>query len=611
MSVIGERPRSVGPMRAAAILYGDWGTSKAYVLGIAFAVAGYSSFPLLCAMAVLTALVGLNYYFVCTQYPDGGGVYSAVRERSRLFACIGALLLIADYLVTASLSVLEGFNYLSHLMEAQFGHGLPRPDLLAILLILFLGGLNWWGPRHSGSLAVLLAVPASVAAISIALVAAPHLGEATFTASDRTPWQNWGMFAGIVLALSGVEAVSNMTGVMVPDKEPDKAGHATVKRTSKITIGLVATEVVVLTVILGWAMHATPGLDRTKTDAMLGQMAEHFGRLSFGDHFGTLYGSLVGLVMALLLFSAGNTAIIGMVSVFYMMASDREMPAPFGKLNRHGVPTFPLLVATVLPCVLLIAVNKVEGLAALYAIGVVGAITINLGACASNKHLHLTPLVRTIMGTTAVVMLAIWITIGYEKREALIFAITILAFGLVARSFVQERREKKAEDEMREVFTGSFELPPHSDEPRVMVSLRGVTDTLRFAVEEARMRNGRLGVLFVREVNVIIPAAARMSEDKDAVRIFEAAKSIAGDVPIEFLYRTSDDASATIVKTVNEWKADFLVIGASAEGTFTQLVRGSIIQTLTASLPARTRLLIYSWRPEKSKKAKAVTDTAA
>jgi hypothetical protein len=46
--------------RAAAILYGDWGTSKAYVIGLAFAVAGYSSFWLIAAMCVLTALVGLN-----------------------------------------------------------------------------------------------------------------------------------------------------------------------------------------------------------------------------------------------------------------------------------------------------------------------------------------------------------------------------------------------------------------------------------------------------------------------------------------------------------------------------------------------------------------------
>jgi len=38
-----KRPRNVDWKRAAAILYGDWGTSKAYVIGLAFAVADYAS----------------------------------------------------------------------------------------------------------------------------------------------------------------------------------------------------------------------------------------------------------------------------------------------------------------------------------------------------------------------------------------------------------------------------------------------------------------------------------------------------------------------------------------------------------------------------------------
>ena len=40
-----HRPRNVDWKRAAALLYGDWGTSKAYVIGLAFVAAG---FALLC-----------------------------------------------------------------------------------------------------------------------------------------------------------------------------------------------------------------------------------------------------------------------------------------------------------------------------------------------------------------------------------------------------------------------------------------------------------------------------------------------------------------------------------------------------------------------------------
>jgi hypothetical protein len=37
-----HRPRNVGWARAAAFLYGDWGTSKAYVIGFAFMAAQFS-----------------------------------------------------------------------------------------------------------------------------------------------------------------------------------------------------------------------------------------------------------------------------------------------------------------------------------------------------------------------------------------------------------------------------------------------------------------------------------------------------------------------------------------------------------------------------------------
>src|SRR3974390_2923767 len=143
-----KRPRNVDAPRAAAILYGDWGTSKAYVIGLAFAVGGYGSFWLIAAMCVLTALVGLNYMVICRHYPDGGGVYASVRHRSEILSIVGAFLLVADYLVTAAISALSAFQYL----------GLPHPELFAAFAILFIGALNFFGPRHTGGLAFLVSL---------------------------------------------------------------------------------------------------------------------------------------------------------------------------------------------------------------------------------------------------------------------------------------------------------------------------------------------------------------------------------------------------------------------------------------------------------------------
>src|SRR5438045_6693191 len=106
-----ERPRNVGWFAAGSMLFGDWGTSRLYVLGLAFLVAGRTSFWLILLMSLLILAVGWAYTQICRIYPDGGGVYTAAKCRSRTLAVVGALLLFADYTVTASLSVLDAFHY--------------------------------------------------------------------------------------------------------------------------------------------------------------------------------------------------------------------------------------------------------------------------------------------------------------------------------------------------------------------------------------------------------------------------------------------------------------------------------------------------------------------
>src|SRR3954467_3135746 len=106
-----ERPRDVNWFRAGALLFGDWGTSRLYVLGLAFLVAGRSSFWLILGMSGLILAVAWAYTQICRIYPDGGGVYTAAKQRSQLLGVIGALLLFADYTVTASLSAVDAFHY--------------------------------------------------------------------------------------------------------------------------------------------------------------------------------------------------------------------------------------------------------------------------------------------------------------------------------------------------------------------------------------------------------------------------------------------------------------------------------------------------------------------
>ena len=104
-----KRPRNLTHWHAGPLLFGDWGTSRLYVLGIGAVTLGLAAPYYLLALSVLMVVVAWAYTIVCRLFQDGGGVYSAARQLSPLLAVIGATLLLGNYIVTASLSTVEAF----------------------------------------------------------------------------------------------------------------------------------------------------------------------------------------------------------------------------------------------------------------------------------------------------------------------------------------------------------------------------------------------------------------------------------------------------------------------------------------------------------------------
>src|SRR5256885_4073709 len=256
-----HRPRNVGWARAAALLYGDWGTSKAYVIGAAFFATDWASLPIILAVCLLTGVVGYNYSIICKYFPDGGGVYSAARSQSRLLAVMGALLLVADLTVTAALSGWSALTYViagaEQVMWLKFLK--DHIAITTIIVLLFLGFINWFGPKHSGTLAVALALPTVVVVVVLIGLAVPHLTTRFLEPRHESLGKLWVQFVGVILALSGVEAIANLTGVMKldPGSTPEKPSVA---RESIKAITPVAIEVVCGTALLGWAMLSLPSV---------------------------------------------------------------------------------------------------------------------------------------------------------------------------------------------------------------------------------------------------------------------------------------------------------------------------------------------------------------
>ena len=656
-----NRPRNVDWKRAAALLYGDWGTSKAYVLGLAFGVAAFSSLPIILAVCALTGLVGINYLVICRHFPDGGGVYSAARAQGRLLAVVGALLLIADLTVTAALSGYSGLDYFSvpflkeHIVLSTIG------------VLLVMGWLNYYGPKHSGGMAVMLSVPVVLVVIVLIGVSVPHLTTVHLTPLHESSWALWKQFTGTILALSGVEAIANMTGVLRldPGCSPDKP---TVGRESAKAIWVVAIEVVFGTALLGWAMLSIPsaitsseirekitfarehpetyeketseavklaaaalasGEDFDAASAgrqgemetaaktlivgerhvdMLRFVAERFGSLTVAPWFGQALGWVVGILFFLLLISAANTAMIAMIGVFFMMARDGEMPRQFTKLNRHGVPLIPLVLAVALPCIVLSLAGDFDMLASLYAIGVVGAIAVNLGSCTFNKKLDLAVWERVLFAGTFAVLAAVELTLAHEKHEALFFVVLVLGIGLGLRAYAQKRAGLETvtvTSAVAQLVKPEVIAMLHRHElkegQKILVAARGITPVLQYALEEAQLRKAMLCVLYVKEFAVFIPsggvttARARWQDDPHAATIMSAMLKAGEErgVTVAPIFAVSTNPAATILDLAATLGVDFLLLGATHRLSMAKLLKGDVVTQVAAGLPEDIQLVIH------------------
>ena len=565
-----ERPRELKWFQAGAMLYGDWGTSKAYVIGIAFALSGHASWFFLGLMSLLTALVGVCYMIICRIYPDGGGVYSSVKRKSPTLAVVGALLLVAGYVVTASISAFEAFHYF----------GFERPALWAIVSIFLIGMINWVGPTKSGSIAVGIGIAASFIAGILFLSTLFSLPDVELTWPKGNLSANWSQFVGIVLAISGVEAIANMTGIMV---QP-------VEKTSRKAIWPVLLEVSCLTFLLGIAMNAVPGLTG-HTEDMLRALGNYY--------IGPWFGQLISIVFGFLLLSATNTAIGALVGIQFSMAKDRELPGAFARLNRFGMPYIALAVAIALPALVLTVEQELLGLASLYAIGVVGAITLNLMATASNFEAHIKPWERLLLFVGSIVLFFIEVTIAIEKHNALLFAVIVLGTGLALRAAAKAVAPVPIPEEFLSMnaltVSEAKEIAPLYKSSS-LVALKTLNPLL---LEEAvlRVKAKEENSIYLTYVEEAPPAQDLPTEVEPSIQSLELlrkaqkeleAKGVTG-VPI---WRFGDDPGKLIADTARELGVSSVLIGTTKRSALTNLLRGDVLRTLARGLPKDCHLVI-------------------
>ncbi len=565
MLVTDSRPRSLKWIHAGPLLYGDWGTSRLYVLGLAFLYTAHASILYLAAIGLLMLAVSWAYTHICRCFPDGGGVYTAARQLNPTLSVVGSTLLLSGYIMTAAISVVEAFHY--------FGVPSSWTLPLSVITLAGIGMVNWLGAQSAGRFAMIIALVALGVSGIMAVLSLPFLWRGIETISfeyfTTTPAGDaWVNFTKICLALAGVEAVANMTGLM---KHP-------IEREVKRTIWPVAIEVVALNLVFGLVLaglsytsagtplseiHAPDEIRlyesraalietlppeisaqynasqsitidaatvetlpataahayeayrhheeevETYTNASMRVIASESGTHLFGARFGSIFGQIAGITFGLLLLSATNTAVMAMVSVLFSMAQDSELPKPLTKLNYSGVPWVGLIVSVAVPLAVIFVERDVTVLAKLYVLGVCGAITVSVLSCAYNGKLDIGPKSRLGMWALGLFLLSITITIGVTQPISTIFSGALVAIVLSSRQVAKVAKSGSPEPIpepitgwLAEVRAQEGQVQIDPSKPKIMLAARG-RNQAEFAVDLARRRNATLFVMFVRTIRVL------------------------------------------------------------------------------------------------------------
>src|SRR6201987_2471245 len=237
------------------------------------------------------------------------------------------------------------------------------------------------------------------------------------------------------------------------------------------------------------------------------------------------------------------------------------MPPQFKRLNHHGVPIWPLCIAIGLPVVVLLFAANFTALAGLYAIGVVGAITVNVGSCTFNRTRGFTWYDRVLFAVTFVVLAFVELTLAHTKLDALQFVLAILMGGLALRAYTLKLQGLTTLTVTREVAQMvrsdlvATMRPRLQEGQKIMVAARGITPVLSFALDEAQLRKATLCVLYVKEIAVYYAGGptflgrARWQDDPEAQAIMSLMLKLGAERNICVLpvYAVSEDAAATIL----------------------------------------------------------------
>lgn len=337
-------------------------------------------------VAIVMLVVVMSYRQNVHAYPSGGGDYevATVNLGPRAGVTVASALLV-DYVLTVAVSISAAVDNLSSSIPSLHDHKVS----LAIGLIALVTLLNLRGVKESGTLFAIPTYAFMFAIFSMLIWAAVRLASGDVLLAESSTWQivPEGEFTGIALAflllraftsgctaLTGVEAISNG----VPAFRPPKSKNAAT------TLGLLGA--IGITMFMGITLLANITQVRvTHDDKYLIGMPEgveqktvitQIANAVFSEY--PIMAGLVGVVTALILILAANTAFNGFPVLGSILARDGYLPRQLHTRGDRLAFSNGIIVLAALAMLLVYAFDaEVTRLIPLYTVGVFVSFTVS------------------------------------------------------------------------------------------------------------------------------------------------------------------------------------------------------------------------------------------
>jgi len=598
---------------AWAVVFCDIGTSVYYVPGILYGNVGDKTpfFILLTTLGFIP--LALKYIEITWRNPEGGGVVTITTKAfGPMWGCLGGMLIITSYFLTAAISAVSGFHYIASLVHSLDDHIV----MLACSGLLALAVLNVIGIRESATAALLMAVTAFVVDLLVIIFSVKDFSPSQWSqaATSLSPGSEMPIpsllvgFSAAWLAFSGLESISQLSPTMrLPLRKTTRWAMFAVIGTMLVTAPLLS--------LLSISM-LTPDFKSTQSERFISQIA------SISGGFG-LQMAVVISASSLLLFAA-NTAIIGAYHIFLALAKSEFLPRVIALRSvRFNSPHIAIFIATLVPIAVVVATQaELALLGEMYAFGLIGAFVFS----SFSLDIIRWRLGRRDLGfwigtlTTAMLLLA-WCVNLVEKELATLFGGTLTIIGMliavgVRRSWfvdilhripaiqrLQARAylasEALVDEELRGLVTLADAVELKALYPATtLLALRGETPAL--IQQGIHLAKGKgetaLYCVYVEEWPGLFHGDTPHRPNEEGIRTLRAAVQAVRDKNIEVfpIWTVSHNAADAIANAAKALDVDAVLIGQSRRSAFYHMLRGHVVKGLTKKLPRDCHLIIFN-----------------